>query len=238
MALIIAMAWLGNRYIKRPYNLVSSGYELAIKFFANLCTESFGHFHYPSFIFVTALFVFTLFCNLVFLLPFVEEPTRDINTTLALGLSVFLYVQYRGIKAHGIQGHFKEYFEPFFVLFPLHVVGEIAKPVSMSFRLFGNIMGGSIILYLVVNLVSLCALPFMIFVVTLLLLEWFMPRTWLSCYPLAQTIYKTAQRVAQIIPGFYFFGLFESFIQAFVISMLAITYLSMAMAHDAGSSHG
>lgn len=237
MAIIIVLAYVGGHYAKRPYNMVSAAYEVALKFFADLCAESFGFFHYPSFLFVTSIFFFTLVCNLLFLLPFMEEPTHDLNTTLALGLSVFFYVQYRGIRAQGFRGHFKEYFEPFFVLFPLHVVGELAKPVSMSFRLFGNIVGESIILMLVANCIGLFAVPFMAVVAAVLIAERLIPQRWISERPWLAVIMTIGNAITNIFPGLYFFGLFGSVIQAFVISMLAITYLSMAMSHDAPTNN-
>ena len=73
-----------------------------------------------------------------------EEPTQNLNTTLALAMTSFFYVQYNGIRAHGIKGYLKEYTEPFIIMAPLHIISKLASIVSMSFRLFGNIYGGAI----------------------------------------------------------------------------------------------
>jgi F-type H+-transporting ATPase subunit a len=106
---------------------------------------------------VCALFMFLLLSNWLGIIPHLEEPTKDLNTTLGLGLMGFFIAHYAGIKSKGFKAYIKEYFQPIFFMMPLNVIGELAKIVSISFRLFGNIMGGSIIIlvvsYLTYNLV-------------------------------------------------------------------------------------
>ncbi len=108
---------------------------------------------------VCALFMFLLFSNWSGLLPFMEEPTKDLNTPLSLGLMGFFIAHYAGIRAKGFKGYIKEYFEPIFFMMPLNLIGELAKVVSISFRLFGNIMGGSIIILVVSHLTYSVLLP-------------------------------------------------------------------------------
>ncbi|MGD9056487.1 MAG: F0F1 ATP synthase subunit A [Desulfobacterales bacterium] len=106
---------------------------------------------------VCALFMFLLLSNWLGIIPHLEEPTRDLNTTFALGLLGFFIAHYAGIKTKGFKAYSKEYFQPIFFMMPLNLIGELAKIVSISFRLFGNILGGSIIIlvvsYLTLNLV-------------------------------------------------------------------------------------
>ena len=106
---------------------------------------------------VCALFMFLLLSNWLGIIPHLEEPTKDLNTTLGLGVMGFFIAHYAGIKSKGFRTYIKEYFQPIFFMMPLNVIGELAKIVSISFRLFGNIMGGSIIIlvvsYLTYNLV-------------------------------------------------------------------------------------
>lgn len=90
------------------------------------------------------LFLFILFANLSGLI-FLRPPTADIATTFALSLMTFFMVQWYGVKSKG-PGYYKELLEPMPLLLPLNVVGELANPVSLSFRLFGNILGGTIIM--------------------------------------------------------------------------------------------
>ncbi len=99
--------------------------------------------------FIATIFIFIGLSNLVGFIPGVVNPTADINTTLGLGLVVFLVSHYEGMKKHGVFGYIKGFGEPVIILLPLNVVGELAKPISHSFRLFGNMVGGGIIIMLI-----------------------------------------------------------------------------------------
>lgn len=134
---------LGELIVSLLYDLTEDalGKELAKKYAPLVC----------------ALFMFLLLSNWLGIIPHFEEPTRDLNTTFGLGLIGFFLAHYAGIKAKGFKAYSKEYFQPIFFMMPLNLIGELAKIVSISFRLFGNILGGSIIIlvvsYLTFNLV-------------------------------------------------------------------------------------
>jgi F-type H+-transporting ATPase subunit a len=174
--------------------------------FIDLCKQTLGPYYtFNHFTFITALFTFIFVCNIIVVFPWLEEPTKDLNTTLALGIISFVYTQFYAISSHGFFAYIKEYFTPFFIMFPLHVVGKIASIVSVAFRLFGNIFGSAIIGHI-----------------------------WLS------TIEGSVVReVLGIISGMNlfvilgFFGLFEGFLQAFVFTMLSLTYLAIALQGEA-----
>lgn len=108
---------------------------------------------------VCALFMFLTLSNWLGIIPHLEEPTKDLNTPLSLGIMGFLIAHYSGIKARGLKNYLKGYVEPFFFMMPLNVIGELANVVSISFRLFGNIMGGSIIILVVSYLTYSVVLP-------------------------------------------------------------------------------
>lgn len=108
---------------------------------------------------ICALFMFLLLSNWIGIIPHLHEPTKDLNTPLSLGLMGFFISHYVGIKTKGIKDYAKTYFDPFFFMMPLNVIGELAKVVSISFRLFGNIMGGSIIILVVSYLVYSVLIP-------------------------------------------------------------------------------
>lgn len=108
---------------------------------------------------ICALFMFLLLSNWIGIVPHLEEPTKDLNTPLSLGLMGFVLAHYAGIKNKGIKEYIKEYFQPIFFMMPLNVIGELAKVISISFRLFGNIMGGSIIILVVSHLIYSIVLP-------------------------------------------------------------------------------
>lgn len=168
--------------------------------FMELCTQSIGAFYYNHFVFVFSIFVFILMCNWIALIPFVEEPTKDINTALALGCISFFYKEFYAIKIHGFTPYIKEFFHPFFVMFPLNVISHFSKIISISFRLFGNIFGGSIISTIYINAVS---------------------------YSFLTELLGLLSGVNFLVISFFI--LFEGLIQAFVFTMLTVTYLAIAL---------
>ena len=108
---------------------------------------------------VTALFMFLLMCNWIGIIPHMEEPTKDLNTPLSMGLMGIAVAHYLGIKTKGLKEYAKDYIEPMVFMLPLNLIDQLSKVVSISFRLFGNIMGGSIIILVVSHLVFNLLLP-------------------------------------------------------------------------------
>jgi F-type H+-transporting ATPase subunit a len=106
-----------------------------------------------------ALFLFLLLSNWLGIIPHLDEPTKDLNTPLSLGIMGFCIAHYAGIKSKGLKEYLMEYCKPIFFMAPLNIIGEFAKIVSISFRLFGNIMGGSIIILVVSYLTYSIILP-------------------------------------------------------------------------------
>ncbi|MDR1020557.1 MAG: F0F1 ATP synthase subunit A [Synergistaceae bacterium] len=100
-----------------------------------------------------SIFAFILVSNYTALLG-MRPPTSDLSTTLALALSSVGIMHFLGVSRHGGR-YFKEYFEPVWAFFPMHLIEELTKPISLSFRLFGNILGGVIIFELVYELFPL-----------------------------------------------------------------------------------
>jgi len=108
---------------------------------------------------IVALFMFLLLSNWIGAIPHMSEPTTDLNTPLSLGLMGFVLAHYAGIRAKGFKGYIKTYFEPIVFMLPMNLIGELAKVISISFRLFGNMMGGSIIILVVSYLIYSLVLP-------------------------------------------------------------------------------
>lgn len=94
--------------------------------------------------YIGTIFLFILFCNLSGLFG-LRAPTADFGVTFMLGVFTFFIVNYQGIKNHGV-GHFTSLFQPTPILFPINLIGEIANPISISLRLFANLLSGVIIL--------------------------------------------------------------------------------------------
>ena len=79
------------------------------------------------------------------LIPILRAPNADLNMTLAMALIAFTVIQVAGVVAHGPGGYLKELTTPIF-LAPVHIIGEFSRIISLSFRLFGNIFGGEVLL--------------------------------------------------------------------------------------------
>jgi F-type H+-transporting ATPase subunit a len=76
--------------------------------------------------------------------PFLRPANADLNTTLAMALIAVVVVQVSGVAAHGVRGYLKELSTPIF-LTPIHIISELSRVISLSFRLFGNIFGGEVL---------------------------------------------------------------------------------------------
>lgn len=126
--------------------------ELAIESLDKLVSENMG-IYAPKFRnYIGVLFLFILFSNLSSLLG-VRPPTADYGVTLALGIISFGIIQYNNIK-HNKLGAAKELLEPVFLFAPINVISEIAVPLSLSLRLFGNVLSGTVIMALVYGLLG------------------------------------------------------------------------------------
>lgn len=95
--------------------------------------------------FIASIFIYILVMNVFGVIPFFKSPTSGLNMTIALALSAFFYVQVQAIRANGFVGYIKHFVgDPWWLaplMLPIHIIGEIAKPLSLSIRLFGNIFG-------------------------------------------------------------------------------------------------
>jgi len=98
------------------------------------------------FTFISTLFLFVLFCNWLSVIPYFQSPTQDLNVTLSLALLVCAVSQVFAIRVKGGKKYLKSFLEPYAFMLPLNIVGEISKPLSHAFRLFGNIFGGAILI--------------------------------------------------------------------------------------------
>lgn len=159
MGVLIAFGLLATRKARLVPGPVQSVAEVVVQAFRNLVRETLGVLGDRYFALILTLFVFILLSNWIGMIPFLEEPTKDLNTTLILGIVGFVVAHVSAIRVKGWKAYVGAYFEPFFLMLPLNVIGELAKVVSISFRLYGNIMGGAIILVVVSRLVRHLILP-------------------------------------------------------------------------------
>lgn len=95
--------------------------------------------------------LFITMSNLLEVVPGLHPPTRDLSTPFALALTVLLAVHYFGLRTWGL-GYFRRYFSPFY-LFPIRLIEEFSRTLSLTVRLFGNIMGEAVLVAIIVLLV-------------------------------------------------------------------------------------
>lgn len=109
--------------------------------------------------FVSTLFLYVLFSNWLGVVPYMTSPTQDINVTFGLALSVFVISHVLAIRFRGIRRWLKGFTEPYAFMLPINLVGEIAKPLSHAFRLFGNILAGTFLVTVIMVKFMPIALP-------------------------------------------------------------------------------
>jgi F-type H+-transporting ATPase subunit a len=95
--------------------------------------------------YIGTLFIFTVLANGLGMIGF-RPVTADVNTAFALSIVTFMVIQGSSIRTHGIIGHIKHYGDPYPFIAPIMVIKDLSLPISLAFRLFGNITGGMIII--------------------------------------------------------------------------------------------
>jgi len=144
MAIIIGLALVARFSLKKTAPTgVQNLLETVVSWLSNSIEELMGPEgkHYLSLI--GSLFLFILVCNLQGLVPGFDSPTANINTTLALALVAFSATHYIGLKRHGI-GYIKHFMGPMWglapLMLPIEFISHLARIMSLTFRLFGNMV--------------------------------------------------------------------------------------------------
>lgn len=128
--------------------------EMLLDFLSDTVSSVMGRPAEPYLPFLGALAIFIAVANVIGIVPVVVTPTRDINTPLALSLIVFFSVYYFGIRAKGLVGYFKDMASPIFML-PMELISHVSRTLSLTLRLFGNIISTELIVAVVFALVPL-----------------------------------------------------------------------------------
>lgn len=152
-AILISVAVLIRGAIKMHPGIIQSGVEMGVEGLNGTLTDKIGIKGRKYFPFIATLFLFIITSNWLGILPFeLKPPTADLNTTVGLALLTMFLVQVFGMIDKGPIRYFKRFFEPNPVFFPLNVIEELAKPLSLSIRLFGNIFSKETILLILTGL--------------------------------------------------------------------------------------
>jgi len=174
MGLLLLLVFLATRNLSFIPRGVQHILEMLVEFFYSLLEESMGKEGRRYLPLVATLFVFILSLNLAWIIPGMKPPTMDLSTTAAFAVTTIILVQLIGIRKKGLVGYIKHFFQPAPFLFPLNVIEELVKPVSLSLRLFGNMFGEEMVVtILFIMLPFLLPTPIMILGVLMGLIQAF-----------------------------------------------------------------
>nr|QHD45079.1 ATP synthase subunit a [Ulva pertusa]BBO58688.1 ATP synthase subunit a [Ulva australis] len=165
-AILATVSFLGNNQLKPiPEEGLQNLTEFFTEFIRDLAKSQIGEEDYEKWVpFLGTIFLFIFVSNWSgALLPWhvieipngeLAAPTNDINTTVALALLTSIAYFYAGLSKKGL-GYFKRYVSPAVFLLPINVLEDFTKPLSLSFRLFGNILADELVVAVLVSLVPL-----------------------------------------------------------------------------------
>ncbi len=193
MLVLIVLGRLATSKITMVPKGLQTLFEYVIELIENFQLSIMGEKGRPFFPLMATLIIYVFFCNAQGLIPGSFAPTSNLNTTVGLAIVIFLLTHYQGAKCHGF-GYIKHFLGPMPALAPLmfviEVVSHLSRLISLSLRLFGNVMGEDLVILILFVLAGayFAPLPMM------------------------------------------FLGLFTGFLQAFIITLLAMIYISDAQA--------
>lgn len=190
-AVLIALAIIVRIKLKK-FKEVPSGFQNAIEalveMLSNFTKTALGEKLEFLGAYFFGVFVFIIVANYSGLFPGVRAPTADLATTMPLAIMSFVLIHFCGIRMRKGK-YFKEYLSPFFLFLPLNILSELARPLSLGLRIFGNILGGLIIMEIMYSMLPMAA-------------RFILPNI-----------------------GHAMFDLFAGFLQAFVFTMLSMTFI-------------
>jgi F-type H+-transporting ATPase subunit a len=150
------VAVLLTRRLRRVPTRTQAALELIYEGLHSFVRDLIGPHYRRYFPLVATLFFYIVFMNWAGLIPGWISPTANINVTAGLAVSIVLFVQYEGIRANGFIGYLKHFAgEPWWLApmnFPLHIIGEAARVLSLTLRLFGNIFGEDVVIVILLFL--------------------------------------------------------------------------------------
>lgn len=149
MAIVIVITVLAVRRLETIPRGWQNVFEMAVEAIGGQVDATIGPNSKKVAPLLITLFVFLLVSNWLGLVPGLTSPTNDLNTTLGLALMIIGFVHVLGLANKGFAAHFGHFFKPHPLFLPINLVEEVARPITLSFRLFGNIMAGEILIILI-----------------------------------------------------------------------------------------
>jgi len=257
VTLILSLAgwFLGKNLKKRPGKLQVLT-EKGVMMLHNLVCDTMGKHNAHWMPYIGTIFLSSLLGSFIGLTGFLRSSTADLSVPLTWGIMTSVIIWYQSIKHNGFLNWLKGFTEPIFVMTPMNIISEIAQPISMAFRHFGNVAGGGVItsiLYtalgvassLVIGLLSkTIVVPVAVVVLGVLMIVWGR-KTHKKAPLIFGVIFSVIGAVGMLqysgilenvpilqlgIPAVLsvYFDVFSGFLQAFVFSLLSMVYISAA----------
>lgn len=205
-ALVLASIWLTRGMRVRDPSKKQLVAEKLVTMLYDMVKDVMGERYLPFAPYIGTLFAVSIFGSLSSLTG-LRPYTGDLSVILSWTILTFLMIQANNIRSHGIEGWLKSFTQPVAFITPLNIISEIANPVSMTFRHFGNIAAGIVITSLVYS--ALAAL-------SSFLLSW-IPNSFFASIPIFQLGLPALLSI--------YFDLFTSFLQAYIICMLTMVFI-------------
>ena len=211
----LGITWFGMRKPTMVPGQIQNAIEWMVESMEDVCGGMLGK-HLPKYFpYIIAVFFYVLTMNLIGIIPGFKSSTSTLDVTLALALITFLYVQFTGLRNLGLLGYIDHLagsprdvvgFIMLPVMIPVHILGELAKPVSLSCRLFGNIFGEDTLIVVFVGATALCLK--------------------------AGLIMLAVPPMLGISALFMLLQALTSIVQALIFALLATVYLYMMLPHE------
>lgn len=166
MATLALFSFLATRRVSILPGKFQNVMEVVVEGIDTFLTDTMGPEGRKFFPLIATLGIYILTSNLLGLIPGFESPTANLNTTVSMAVVVFAMTHIVGIRIHGIK-YVKQFMGPVWwltpLMMPIEIISHLSRPLSLSVRLFGNIMGEDIVLAVVLLLVPLLV-PLPVFV--------------------------------------------------------------------------
>jgi F-type H+-transporting ATPase subunit a len=152
--LVVILIVVGAVFLRMRLSVENPGefqqvMEVVVQFTRDMAEEIIGHGSARYVAMLATLGIFVLLCNLLGLIPTLQTPTSHIQVTLGCAVAAFLYYNFHGFRQHGVIGYLKHLWGPMlligFLMFPIEIVGNLGRLLSLSVRLYANMMVGDLL---------------------------------------------------------------------------------------------
>ena len=209
--LLMVLGYIASRKIEKRPGGLQVLVEKVLNMLYSLVESTMGKHNLKFAPYIGTLFLSCMIGSLIGTTAIFRSTTADFSVTLAYALVTSVMVWYHNIKQNGFLGWLKGFTEPIFIMTPMNLISEIAQPMAMAFRHFGNVAGGSVLTTLIYAAFAIATKAIF---------------SWLPAY-----ISSLIPPVLQVgIPAFLslYFDFFSSFVQAFVFCLLTMVYVAGA----------